>query len=91
MAKKDLKDIPTLGKDDEDEDEEDEEESEEDDEEESKEEPKQEEGKLQIVTTEQLTQFKLDNLSLQIQETNSKTTELIGYVKALVEVLKKRK
>lgn len=43
-----------------------------------------EESKLQIVTNEQLTQYKLDNLSLQNQE-------MITQFQKLIEVLRKRK
>ena len=80
MVKKEIDEIPTLGQ------------------EEEAEEPElepiaelKEEEKLQIVTSEQLTQFKLDNLSLQVQQTDSKIQVLIEHVKALVEVLRKRK
>lgn len=77
---KDVDKIPTLG-----------EEVEELNEENLTEEPKQEEVKLQIVTNEQLIQFKLDNLSSQIQETDLKLRELATHVKSLVEILRKRK
>ncbi len=41
-------------------------------------ETKQEENKLHIVTNEQLTQFKLDTLSSQVQEITSQIEELIN-------------
>lgn len=44
-------------------------------------EEQQEESKMQLVTNEQLIQFKLDNLGLQVQETNSKIQELIKILK----------
>ena len=59
--------------------------------EEEVEEPKQEAGKMQIVTNEQLTQFKLDNLSSQVEEIGSVLQELTSQFKALVEILKKKK
>lgn len=80
MVKKEIDEIPVLGQ----------EEESEDVETEPIAELKEEE-KLQIVTSEQLTQFKLDNISLQVQQTDSKIQELIEHVKALVEVLRKRK
>ena len=85
MKKKDLKDIPTLGEEDEESDEDVETETE------PTEEPKQEEGKLQVVSNEQLTQLKLDNLSLQVQQLDSRLQVLVEHTKALVEVLRKRK
>lgn len=89
MKKKKIEEIPTL-------DEKDfEEGSDEDVEteptEEGVEEPKQEEGKLQIVTNEQLIQFKLDNLSSQVEQIDLKFQELTSQFKALVEILKKKK
>ena len=47
-------------------------------------EPAKEESKLQLITSEQLTQYKLDNLSLDVQDLNSRLQELI-------EVLRKKK
>lgn len=76
MVKKEMKDIPTLGE------ETDELKTEVPVQKEIKE-PKQE-GNLQLVTNEQLIQFKLDNLGLQVQE-------LTSQVKALVEILRKKK
>lgn len=40
-------------------------------------ETKQEEDKLQIVTNDQLIQFRLDNLTIQVQEITSQLGELI--------------
>ena len=47
-------------------------------------EPVKEESNVQLVTSEQLTQYKLDNLSLDVQNLNSKLQDLI-------EVLRKKK
>ena len=43
-----------------------------------------EESKVQLITSEQLTQYKLDNLSLEVQDLSSKIQELI-------EILRKKK
>ncbi len=85
--KKKIEDIPTLEEEDF---EEDSDEDVETEPAEEAEEPKQE-GKLQIVTNEQLIQFKLDNLSSQVQQTDSRLQELVEHTKKLVEVLRKRK
>ena len=54
-------------------------------------EPAKEEAKVQLVTSDQLTKYKLDNLSLEVQDLNSKLQDLVLHTKALVEVLRKRK
>ncbi len=82
MVKKPIEEIPKLGE---------EEETEEETELEPTEEPKQEESKLQIVTNEQLIQLKLDNLTAQVQQTDSNVQEIVSYLKSLVEILRKNK
>lgn len=82
MVKKPIEEIPKLGE---------EEETEEETELEPTEEPKQEENKVQVVTNEQLIQLKLDNLTAQVQQTDSNVQELVSYLKSLVEILRKNK
>ena len=89
MKKKKIEDIPSLDEKDFQEDSDKDVETESSEEE--VEEPKQAEGKLQIVTSEQLTQFKLDNLSSQVEEIGSVLQKLTSQFKALVEILKKKK
>ena len=84
MAKKDIDTIPDL-------DERDLEVPEESSETTEPAEPAKEEPKVQLVTSDQLTQYKLDNLSLEVQDLNSKLLDLVSHTKALVEVLRKRK